>query len=268
MSHLVLGLDPGHRTLAQVEDIPTTQPYRWLAAGWKDLRRAPAASISYGVLFVALSYLITYAVVWHQWFYLLLPLLGGFFLVAPALGLGLYEISRRLERGEKPTLRQAVAAIFSNKFHVATMGAFLAVVLLAWIMVANLIFVGLASGITPSADQAFGYLFSAANLPMLVVGTVVGAAFALAIFALSAVSVPMLLDRDDVDTLSAMQTSVAACIYNWRPMLLWALLIAAVIAAGFCTLYVGLAIGFPLIGHGTWHAYRDLIHRSDEQRSH
>jgi uncharacterized membrane protein len=209
MSHLILGLDSRHRTLARVEDIPTEQPFRWLAAGWRDLRRAPAASIGYGVLFVIASYLITLAVVVNQWFYLRLPLLGGFFLVAPALGLGLYEISRRLEQGGEPTLDQALSAIFFNRFHVATLGAFLTVLLLAWIMVANLIFVGLAGGITPSFDQALGYLFSLDNLPMLAVGTLVGAGFAMVVFALSAVSAPMLLDRDDVDTLSAMQTSAA-----------------------------------------------------------
>jgi uncharacterized membrane protein len=48
-------------------------------------------------------------------------------------------------------------------------------------------------------------------------------------------------------------------VYNWRPILLWAVPIALVIVAGFCTLYVGLAIGFPLIGHATWHAYRNLL---------
>ncbi|MFZ0788294.1 MAG: DUF2189 domain-containing protein, partial [Chromatiaceae bacterium] len=256
-----LSFDPMHRILAQVEVIPTEHPYRWLAAGWNDLRRAPAASIGYGVLFVIASYLITLGVVLNQWFFLFLPLLGGFFLVAPALGLGLYEISRRLENGDRATFGQALSAILYNRFHVATMGAFLAVVLLFWIMAANLIFVGLAGGITPSFANAVRYLFSTENLPMLVVGTLVGAIFALVVFAVSAVSAPMLLDREDVDTLSAMQTSVAACVYNWRPMLLWALLIALVILAGFFTLYVGLAIGFPLVGHATWHAYRDLVKR-------
>lgn len=261
MSHHILSLDPTHHTLADVGDVTTEHPYRWLAAGWNDLRSAPAASIGYGLLFMIASYLVTVAVVLNQWFYLLLPLLVGFFLVAPALGSGLYEISRRLERGEQPTLAQALMAIRSNPFHITTMGAFLAVVLLAWITTANLIFVGLAGGITPSFENALGFLFSVQNLPMLAVGTIVGGIFALAVFALSAVSAPMLLDRDDVDALSAMQISVAACLYNWRPMLLWAVLIALVIVAGFCTLYVGLVIGFPLIGHATWHAYRDLICR-------
>jgi uncharacterized membrane protein len=163
MSHNILRFDPADRTLAHVEEISTKQPYRWLAAGWQDLVGAPAASIGYGVLFAIASYLITLIVVLNQWFYLLLPLLGGFFLVAPALGLGLYEISRRLEKGEQPTLGQALSAIFFNRFHVATMGALLTVVVLAWMMTANLIFVGLAGGITPSFENALWYLFSAAS---------------------------------------------------------------------------------------------------------
>jgi uncharacterized membrane protein len=212
-------------------------------------------------LFVVASYLITLGVILNQWFYLLLPLLSGFFLVAPALGLGLYEISRRLERGEQPNLGQALSAIVSNRFYVGTMGAFVTVALLAWVMCANLIFVGLASGVSPSFGNALGYLFSLQNLPMLAVGTAVGGCFALAVFAMTAVALPMLLDREDVDTLSAMQISVAACLSNWRPMLLWAVLIARIIVAGFCTLYVGLVMGFPLVGHAAWHAYRDLVRR-------
>jgi hypothetical protein len=170
-----LSLGPTHRPLADVQDITTEHLYCWLAAGWKDLRSTPAANIGYGVLFLIASYLVTLVVVFNQWFFLLLPLLGGFFLVAPALGSGLYEISRQLERGERPTLARALTVIRRNAFHITSMGAFLAVVLLAWIMVANLVFVGLAQGITPSFGNALGYLFSPHNLPMLVVGTAVGA---------------------------------------------------------------------------------------------
>jgi uncharacterized membrane protein len=261
MTHYVLSYDPTHRTLAQVRDIPTVQPYRWLAAGWEDLTRAPAASLGYGALFVVLSYLITLTMVMNRWFYLFLPLLSGFFLVAPALGLGLYDISRRLERGEQPTLGHALGAMFTNRFYVATLGAFVTATLLGWIMCANLIFIGLSAGVSPSLGNALHYLFSVRNLPMLAVGTAVGAVFALCIFAMTAVSVPMLLDRSDLDTLSAMQTSVASCWYNWRPMLLWAVLITLIISVGLSTLYVGLVVGFPLLGHATWHAYRDLIQR-------
>jgi uncharacterized membrane protein len=261
MTHHVLSYDPSHRTIARVEEMPFHQPFYWLSAGWTDMLRAPAASIGYGLLFVAISYAITLIVMLNQLYFLLLPLLSGFFLVAPALGMGLYEMSRRLEKGESPTLGQALMAIVRLRFEVSTMGAFVTAVLLAWILVANLIFVGLSVGITPTPAYALDYLFSLGNLPMLAVGTLVGGVFALAIFALTAVAVPMLLDRPEVNVLSAMQVSVAACIYNWRPMLLWAALIVTGILIGFATLYLGLAILFPIIGHATWHAYRDLVHR-------
>lgn len=260
MTHAVSSLDPSHRDLAHIEEISAAHPWRWLRAGWRDLRQAPAASVGYGALFVIASYLMTLIVVFNQAFYLLVPLLGGFFLVAPALGMGLYEISRRLERGETPTLGQAIAAIGFNRFNVTTMGAFLLVLFAAWIMAAVLIFAGLSAGVTPALDNAFGYLFSTDNLPLLAVGLAVGGLFALVAFAVTAVSVPLLLDRDDVSVISAMQISVMTCLYNWRPLLLWAALIAVCIIAGFLTLYVGLAIGFPLVGHATWHAYRDMVH--------
>lgn len=261
MPHSVLSYDPSHRNLAHIEEITAGHPLRWLRAGWRDLRRAPAASIGYGVLFVIISYLITLSLVYNQMFYLLLPLFGGFFLVAPALGMGLYEISRRLEAGEMPTLGQAISAVFTNRFNVATLGAFLVVILMLWIMAAVLIFAFFSAGITPSFDNALGYLLSVENLPMLAVGSMVGGAFALFVFAVTSVSVPMLLDRGDVNVIGAMQISWEACVYNWRPMLIWACLIVAVMLAGFATLYIGLAIGFPVIGHATWHAYRDMVKR-------
>jgi uncharacterized membrane protein len=170
-------------------------------------------------------------------------------------------MSRALEQGRMPTLRGALEAIRANSFNVTTLGAFLAVILLAWILVANLIFAGLGSGITPTLPHTFQNLLSVQNLPMLIVGTVVGGVFALSVFALSAVAVPMLLDRPDVELPSAMQVSAAACLYNWRPMLLWAALIGVFTLAGFLTLYLGLAVAFPLMGHATWHAYRDLVRR-------
>ena len=104
-----------------------------------------------------------------------------------------------------------------------------------------------------------GIGFAIAGLPSPLLFGVLGALFALVVFLLTAVSAPMLVDRDDVSVLEAMQTSVAACFYNWRPMLVWAALIAICIGAGFITMYVALAIGFPVIGHATWHAYRDLV---------
>jgi len=259
MSHSILSTYSDHRELAQVKDVTTEQPWHWLEAGWRDLRSTPATSIGYGALFVIASYLITLGTLTSGLFYLIPALLGGFFLVAPALGLGLYEVSRRLELGERANFGHALRAIGRHSFQVSTMGAALVVIYLAWLMVANLVFALLSGGITPTLANVLPYLFSADNAPMLIVGSLIGAVFALAVFAASAVSVPMLLDREDVDVFSAMRVSISVCRFNALPMLVWAGIIVVFILGGFITLYVGLAIGFPLLAHATWHAYKDLV---------
>jgi len=259
MTHSISSFSPARRVLAQVENVTVDRPFQWLRAGWHDLRRAPAASIGYGALFTIASYLLTLWIVVNPTFFLLLPLLFGFFLVAPALAVGPYEISRRLEKGEKPHFRHAPAAVWSSGFRMTALGALMALALIAWVGAAGAIFAGTGDGLSPSIGHALGVLLSWANLPLLLVGAAVGALFALVVFLLTAVAAPMLLDRDDVSVFEAMQTSLAASLYNWRPMLIWATLIAVCIVGGFLTLYVGLAIGFPVIGHATWHAYRDLV---------
>jgi uncharacterized membrane protein len=223
------------------------------------LRRAPVASIGYGALLTMASYLITlWVVVNPNFFHFLLPLLFGFFLVGPALGVGPYEISRRLERGEQPHLGGALAALWSRGLRVMVLGAFMLLLLIIWIGFVAAIFEG-RIGLTPALGNALVALLSPDRLPLLLAGLVVGALLALVVFLLTAVSAPMLLDRADVSTVEALQTSLAACRYNWRPMLIWAALIVVGIFAGFLTLYVGLIVGFPVIGHATWHAYRDLV---------
>jgi len=259
MSHTILSTYSDHRKLAQVEDITTDHPWRWLVAGWQDLKRTPATSIGYGVLITIASYLLTLGTVATGLFYLLPVLLGGFFLVAPALGLGLYEVSRRVENGETANFMHALRAIGKHSFAISTMGAAMAVCFIAWFLAASLIFMVMNSGITPAMENVIPYLFSLENMPMLAVGTLVGAMFALAVFSFSVVSVPMLLDREDVDVMSAMRVSFEAFRFNLVPMLVWAGLIVLVIVGGFFTLYVGLAIGFPVVAHASWHAYRDVV---------
>jgi uncharacterized membrane protein len=100
--------------------------------------------------------------------------------------------------------------------------------------------------------------FSTDGIPFLVVGTIVGGIFAALAFALSAVSIPLILDRD-VGALAAMATSVSAVLTNWRVMIGWAALIALFGAAGLVSFYIGLGVTLPLIGYATWHAYRDLV---------
>lgn len=259
MTQPIRSHDGTDRIVAQVEEVTVAHPFRWLRAGWQDLRRAPVASIGYGALLTMASYLITlWVVVNPNFFHFLLPLLFGFFLVGPALGVGPYEISRRLERGEQPHLGGALAALWSRGLRVMVLGAFMLLLLIIWIGFVAAIFEG-RIGLTPALGNALVALLSPDRLPLLLAGLVVGGLLALVVFLLTAVSAPMLLDRADVSAVEALRTSLAACRYNWRPMLIWAALIVIGIFAGFLTLYVGLIVGFPVIGHATWHAYRDLV---------
>jgi len=133
-------------------------------------------------------------------------------------------------------------------------------ILLAWIRLATLLFALFFGTLNfPPMDQLLAdLLFTAPGLGMLATGTVIGAALAFTVFAVSAVSVPLLMERD-IDAVTAALTSLRAVRANLRPMLLWAWLIALIIVSGMVPLFFGLIVAFPLIGHATWHAYRDLV---------
>jgi uncharacterized membrane protein len=242
----------------RIRHVGADAPWRWLSAAWSDLWQAPGVSLAYGFLLVAASFGLSFGLYLADLFYLVLPLAAGFMFVAPVLAVGLYEVSRRLETGEPVTLSAAVTAWRRNG-QILLMGLLLTLFLLAWIRLAFLIF-ALFFGTEPPSSALFvnTVLLSPEGLPFLAVGTAVGGVLAGLVFAMSAVSIPMLLDRD-VNVIDAMLTSIAAVRQNWRVMLGWAALIVVFTAAGIATAFLGLAVALPLIGHASWHAYRDLV---------
>jgi uncharacterized membrane protein len=244
-----------------VQRVTVDEPWQWLSAGWQDFRRAPAVSLTYGVAFVAVSFLLTLGLWLAGLFYLVLPLAAGFMFIGPVVAVGLYEVSRRLERGQAVTLHAAVVAWRANPGPIATMGLVLMLFLLAWIRLAFLIF-ALFFGTTPPSWEHLvtTLLFTTDGIPFLVVGIAAGGALAAVVFAISAVAIPALLDRE-IGVLSAVATSAAAVIENWRVMIGWGALIVLFTAAGLVTFYVGLALTLPLVGHASWHAYRGLVAR-------
>lgn len=243
----------------RIRAVPVDRPWLWLARGWSDLTAAPKVCLAYGGALVGISFMLTLGLLLVDLPYLVLPLAAGFMLVAPILAVGLYEISRRLETGERATLAQAVSAWRRNPLQIALAGFGLMLFHLAWIRVATLIFALFFTGpMPPLAWLPDMILFSPTSLPFLVVGTLVGGVFAVAVFTLAAISIPMLLDRD-VGVATAVATSVTAVRINWKAMMLWAGLIAIFTALGLATLYAGLAVALPLVGLASWHAYRDLV---------
>lgn len=242
-----------------VRHISGADPWNWLAAGWRDMRAAPRYSFGYGVGFAALGLIVVGTALWLRAYYLVLPFTAGFFLLAPILAVGLYESSRRTERGEPAAWKSILTAWQRNRAPIVLMGFVLLAIHLIWIRVATLLFALFFSKSPPNLSGfIFDTVLSPANIPFILTGSIVGAGLATLVFGITVVSIPMLLDRN-VGLLTAIATSWQAVAANKWPMLVWAVLIVLFIAAGILTGFVGLIVTLPLIAHASWHAYRQVV---------
>ena len=238
--------------VAPCRRLATTAPLTWVQRGWRDMWRAPRQSLTQGAVITGLSWAVAALALRMGGYWIVLVLLSGFVFVAPALALGVYSISRQLERGERPSLRRC---LFEQRRGMGTAMVFalvLLVVFLVWARAASMLHVFFPVEAHPGWMQV---------APFLMVGSAVGSLFALLSFAITAFSLPMICDRD-VDAITAVVTSVNAVLRNKPAMAVWIALIVASVAVGFATLLFGLALTMPLIGHATWHAYRDTIDAS------
>ena len=232
---------------------------RWLAAAWMDVRRAPLLSFGYGAGFVVVSFALSVGLFAFDMGSLVLPLAGGFVLLAPFLVVGFYEISRRLEKGETPSAGPVARACCANMGQIGAMGVVLMLVFLVWALAAAILFALFWGHNPPPLDRFVeDIVFSLRGTAFLAVGTAVGAIIATAIFFISAFSFPMLIDRP-VDVFTAIAVSIRAVRANWQVMFGWAALIVVLTGVGVITLFLGLAVVMPLLGYATWHAYRDVI---------
>lgn len=243
-----------------IRKIDLERPWHWLAAGWRDLLRAPGTSLTLGFVFALAGWLVIFGLWWGGYIYLILPMATGFMIVGPVLAIEFYEISRRLQVGKQVGLVQAFAVFRRSPRQIAVMGFVLLLVLLTWVRIAAMIFM-LYWGLTPPSFQELivNTFLRPSALPFLIVGIGVGGLFAFLAYAISAISIPMLADRPNVDVITAIVTSMRAIKHNPGPMLLWAVIIAAFTGLGLATLFIGLIVTVPLIGHATWHAYKDLV---------
>ena len=243
----------------KVNEITLDHPWGGLSKGGKDLSWAPRFSLAYGAGFMLISYLLTFGLVYEELFFIIPPLAAGFFLVAPLLGIGLYQISDTLQKGEEVQFCNALTAWKRNDVQLSAMAVVLVMVMLVWMLAAILVFALLYDNPVPTWENFIPVVFLSGESPLfLFSGIVVGGIIAAFTFGISAVTVPMLMDRQ-VDVMTAMRTSWQAVRTNWQAMTLWACLIVMFVGVGLVTFYIGLVIAMPLVGHATWHAYKDLV---------
>ena len=146
-----------------------------------------------------------------------------------------------------------------NAIELSKLGLLLAAIGLAWERISTLLFAFLAPDITPDLLALLAEIhLSTDHRDLLLIWILIGGTLALIVFAITVISVPLLLDRH-TDFRTAMLTSLRAVDANLLVMTLWAILVVALTALGFVTLFFGLIVLMPLIGHASWHAYRDLV---------
>lgn len=243
--------------LPGIRQLVATRPLAWLRAGWHDLRANPLPSLAYGLLFALGGDLIILAALDYP--HLVSVAISGFFLLAPLLAAGLYELSSSHARGEKLLFIESLRGFRRNGQSLAFFGLFLGLTTLFWERVSAIAFALVAVN---SPDTAGVYLsdilLGGEHLALTLTWLLAGGALALFVFALSVVAVPMMQDRE-TDAVTAALASLRACRRNFLPLLLWAVLIVGLTLTGFATLLFGLVVILPILGHASWHAYRELV---------
>lgn len=246
--------------LPAIHRVPMSRPWYWLMAGAQDMKQSWQLSLFYGLLFA----LVGYGLVQGAWGrpHLAMTLTSGFLLVAPVLATVFYCVSHRLEHHHKlPSLFVPLLAWRANPASLGLYALMLIFILSVWERL-SAILVGLF--LNSSGIGSLGDLLRIESLirhaDFAVAYLAFGGMLALLVFSLSVVSLPMLLHRK-VDIATAVVTSFLAARLNGPAMLVWAALITTLVVVGFITQFVAMVLIFPLLGHASWHAYRELVER-------
>ena len=240
----------------ELAQLGLADPLRWLALGWRDFMRCPRIGLFYGLCFCLMGQALWR--VFQSAPEYMLALSAGFLLVGPFLCLGLYDASRALERGPGcPSLAGTLTAWKVRKGEMALFAGVLLILELVWARASVVVF-AVTFNAMPSTEHLLTELLRLENIEFLVSYTVVGAIFAGLIFVTSVISIPMILDLQ-VDAVSAGLTSLRACGQNPGVMLLWGALITLLIGLAMLPGFLGLLVAAPVVGHASWHAYRQIV---------
>ena len=191
---------------------------------------------------------------------LIFPLLAGYTIIGPLIATGTYELSRRREFGRYTSRANAFLVFKSHSIHAITiLGIFLMMIYFAWLFLARVIYEQHFGTVAPESYSAFvSQLLTPDGLSLIVIGSVIGGAFAVIVLSISVVSFPMLLDQD-VGIIISVRTSVKAVITNPLIMAAWGLIVAVSLLAGTLVAFAGLSVVLPVLGHSTWHLYRKMV---------
>ena len=242
----------------EIVSVEPTAAFRWLKKGFDDFTREPGLSLLYGGLFAALCATVYGLVMNAPWY--ALAYLTGLIVIGPFLAAGLYVASRDMESGNSASISASFRLLQKRSTYLALFSLMLSLVMAAWVRFSALLFAIQLNSLNPAPSmQTFtGMLSTPDGLATLAFFVGIGLLLVSVVFVISAVAVPMIIDRD-ADFISAIQTSAKAVAKNPLAMLVWAVLIVALTTMGIAMAFVGLAVIFPILGYATWHSYRELV---------
>ncbi|MDP2369990.1 DUF2189 domain-containing protein [Rhodoferax sp.] len=247
---------PSDAPRKEIVRLRLVDPFRWLAQGGRDLWAEKGIGLFYGVCFFIMA-LVLGAVFRNSPEYAM-SIASGCLLVGPFLAMGLYEVSRRRERGLTPDLGTSLTCWDSHLGSMGMLVLVLVVLELLWGRASLVVFAVFFNTGMPSTTGVIQAVFNPDNWEFLLVYMMVGGVFAGLVFATAVVSIPMILDRD-TDAISAAITSLQVVFGNFAVMLLWGALITALVVLALLPWGLGLLIIGPLLGHASWHAYRGSV---------
>jgi uncharacterized membrane protein len=259
-SHILVGATTSPARPA-VRRISPSDLYQSLARGVDDFAAMPSHAVFLCVIYPLLGIFMIAMTLGHATLPLAFPIAAGFALVGPVAAIGLYELSRRREAGLDSSSRHVLDVLHSPSLGaIVAMGVLLMAIFLIWLAVAEAIYVanfgyGAPGSLRQFADAVFN---TSAGWNLIFVGTGVGFLFAVLVLAISAISFPLLLDRD-VGAAVALLTSIRVVAENPVTMALWGLIVAALLVIGSIPFFLGLTVVMPVLGHATWHLYRRAV---------
>ncbi|MCA1453203.1 DUF2189 domain-containing protein [Bradyrhizobium sp. BRP22] len=232
-----------------------------LRLGWEDFQAIPTHAVVLCVIYPVLGLVLFRLVLGYSVLPLLFPLAAGFALIGPFAALGLYELSRRRERGEEAAAWHAMHVLSAPSFGaILGLGVLLLVLFGVWIAAADAIYIAIFGYAAAASipDFATRVLTTAEGWSLIIIGCGVGFLFALVSLCISVVSFPLMLDRH-ATAIDAVRTSLRAVKENPFVMAAWGLIVAALLVIGSLPLFLGLAVVLPVLGHATWHLYRKVV---------
>jgi len=233
-----------------------------LRAGWRDFAAMPQFGLFFGGFYVIAGLIAGYFAFVLEELSWLIPATAGFPLIAPFVAVGLYEASRRRCAGERAGWRGVLGALNGNgDDQILSMGVIVFVAFGFWMIVAHAVFAIFMAQSGVSAHGGWALieaLMSPAGIAMLAVGSVIGAIMAFAFYAITVISLPLLVDRKN-DFLTAIIASLTCVKRNLFVMSVWAAIIAVLLGLAMLPLFLGLFIALPVLGHATWHLYTRAV---------